>query len=39
MYPKYKIVNKCSNESLHSLLDDESQNSPSGSNCVCVQKF
>lgn len=39
MNTKCKIVNKYSNESLHSLLDHELHNSPSGSNFVCVKHF
>lgn len=36
MNSKYKIVKKCSDESLHSLLIHESHNSPSSSNFVCA---
>ncbi|KAL4113218.1 hypothetical protein QTP88_016882 [Uroleucon formosanum] len=37
MNSKYKIVNKFSNESLHSLLIHESINSPSGSNFMIAE--
>lgn len=39
MNTKCKIANKYSNESLHSLLDHELHNSPSGSNFVCFKYF
>lgn len=39
MNTKYKIANKISSESLHSLLDHELHNSLSGSNFVGVNNL